>query len=281
MARKAAALRCYFSWSSRRGDVGVDPARRLTAPSGGARLPRVLDRGELTAMLDGPASSAGAVGRTAASSASSATEDRSTRAGEREAATRARDDAVLELLYGCGLRVAELCGLDRGDIDVGRPDGHRLGKGRSSSARCRCTIAVRRRSRAGWMRADPLRRPTSPLPKRSSCNRRGTPTRAPRRPAAPGPSLTGAYAPPRPSPQLRHPPARRRCRPACRPGTPRSRQSPDHPGLHSCQQGAAAIGLWSNASPGVGRVGDTTTTAATARLWVEYKKSGDRRSAIS
>jgi integrase/recombinase XerC len=33
-------------------------------------------------------------------------------------ATRVRDDAVLELLYGCGLRVAELCGLDAGDIDV-------------------------------------------------------------------------------------------------------------------------------------------------------------------
>src|SRR5580692_267045 len=42
VARKAAALRCYFSWSTRRGDINVDPARRLTAPSGGARLPRVL-----------------------------------------------------------------------------------------------------------------------------------------------------------------------------------------------------------------------------------------------
>jgi integrase/recombinase XerC len=95
MARKAAALRCYFSWSARTGAVAVDPARRLTAPSGGARLPRVLDRGELTAILDGPGAGDG-------------TDD----------ATRARDDAVLELLYGCGLRVAELCGLDRGDIDA-------------------------------------------------------------------------------------------------------------------------------------------------------------------
>src|SRR5579872_3726174 len=50
MARKAASLRCYFSWSAGRGDVAVDPARRLTAPSGGARLPRVLDRREVTAM---------------------------------------------------------------------------------------------------------------------------------------------------------------------------------------------------------------------------------------
>ncbi|HEY5251116.1 MAG TPA: tyrosine-type recombinase/integrase [Acidimicrobiales bacterium] len=110
MARKAAALRCYFSWATRRGDVSVDPARRLTAPSGGARLPRVLDRGELSDMLDGPGSRAGARKRLESESPSPS--------GDREEATRARDDAVLELLYGCGLRVAELCGLDGGDIDL-------------------------------------------------------------------------------------------------------------------------------------------------------------------
>jgi site-specific recombinase XerD len=108
MARKAAALRCYFSWSVRRGDVVIDPARRLTAPSGGARLPRVLDRSELTEMLDGPKSAAG---RPQAS-------DPANSADARADAVRGRDDAVLELLYGCGLRVAELCGLDHGDIDL-------------------------------------------------------------------------------------------------------------------------------------------------------------------
>ena len=113
MARKAAALRCYFSWSTRRGDVSVDPARRLTAPSGGARLPRVLDRGELSDMLDGPGSGSGA-NRAKKPRGS----EPSSPSGDREEATRARDDAVLELLYGCGLRVAELCGLDGGDLDL-------------------------------------------------------------------------------------------------------------------------------------------------------------------
>jgi site-specific recombinase XerD len=116
MARKAAALRCYFAWSARRGDVAVDPARRLTAPSGGARLPRVLDRSELTALLDGSGSGRGplqASGETTTAPAAAPTP-----AGMVEAATRARDDAVLELLYGCGLRVSELCGLDAGDIDI-------------------------------------------------------------------------------------------------------------------------------------------------------------------
>ena len=40
-------------------------------------------------------------------------------------AVRQRDDAVLELLYGSGLRVAELCGLDLGRVDVGRPAARR------------------------------------------------------------------------------------------------------------------------------------------------------------
>jgi site-specific recombinase XerD len=35
-------------------------------------------------------------------------------------AVRLRDDAVLELLYGSGLRVAELCGLTPGDVDLDR-----------------------------------------------------------------------------------------------------------------------------------------------------------------
>src|SRR5580693_8148742 len=52
VARKAAALRCYFAWQRRRGVLEVDPARRLASPGGGSRLPRVLDRSELEDMLD-------------------------------------------------------------------------------------------------------------------------------------------------------------------------------------------------------------------------------------
>jgi site-specific recombinase XerD len=98
VARKAAALRCYFEWQRRRGALDVDPARRMASPGGRSRLPRVLDRGELEELLDGP---------------SRAVPD----AGAPDAVAM-RDDAVLELLYGCGLRVAELCGLDIGDIDL-------------------------------------------------------------------------------------------------------------------------------------------------------------------
>ena len=47
IARKAAALRCYFAWLCRQGRIGSDPARSLRAPSGGGRLPRVLSNGEV------------------------------------------------------------------------------------------------------------------------------------------------------------------------------------------------------------------------------------------
>ena len=102
IARKAAALRCYFSWLVRQGRLGSDPARSLRAPSGGGRLPRVLSAGEVGALLD-VAAPATALDR--------------------------RDLAVLELLYAAGLRVSELCGLDRGDIDLRGRTVTVLGKG--------------------------------------------------------------------------------------------------------------------------------------------------------
>src|ERR1700729_3361141 len=51
IARKAAALRCFFSWQVRQGHLPFDPARALRAPSGGGRLPRVLSPGEMTSLL--------------------------------------------------------------------------------------------------------------------------------------------------------------------------------------------------------------------------------------
>jgi site-specific recombinase XerD len=101
IARKAAALRCYFSWQVRQGHLDSDPARSLRAPSGGGRLPRVLSSGEVTSLLDVPTGTP---------------VDR-------------RDVAVLELLYAAGLRVSELCGLDRGDIDLRGRTVTVLGKG--------------------------------------------------------------------------------------------------------------------------------------------------------
>jgi site-specific recombinase XerD len=95
IARKAAALRCYFAWLRRAGIITVDPSRRLSAPAGEARLPRVLAPAELHELLDAPHA-----------------------ADEVDPARRLRDDALLELLYGSGLRVAELCGIDVSDLEL-------------------------------------------------------------------------------------------------------------------------------------------------------------------
>ena len=107
IARRASALRRYFGWLVRTGALAEDPTTGLSAPRGDGRLPRVLKPEELRTLLDEP-------------SAATAGDD-----GPR----RLRDDAVLEVLYGSGLRVAELTALDIGDIDL---PGRRLtvwGKG--------------------------------------------------------------------------------------------------------------------------------------------------------
>jgi site-specific recombinase XerD len=106
ISRTAASLRSYFQWCARRGLVSSDPSARLSAPSPDSRLPRVLGHGDLDRMLDGPP-----LGRKASPDMD------------------LRDDAVLELLYGAGIRVAELCSLDMDDVDLGRRVVTVVGKG--------------------------------------------------------------------------------------------------------------------------------------------------------
>lgn len=96
IARKAAALRAFFRWLRRRGVVAADPTRNLRTPKGDRRLPRVPKASEVATLLDeGPAAD-----------------------DPLSLAIAARDDAVLEVLYGAGLRVSELCGLGPSDVDL-------------------------------------------------------------------------------------------------------------------------------------------------------------------
>jgi site-specific recombinase XerD len=102
IARKASTLRRYFSFADRRGLATGDPSRRLSAPRGASRLPEVLGAADLEQLLEpGP-------GPTAADD----------ELDPRSLALALRDDAVLELLYGSGLRVSECCGIDLGDVDL-------------------------------------------------------------------------------------------------------------------------------------------------------------------
>jgi site-specific recombinase XerD len=107
IARKASSLRRYFGWLRRTGVVDIDPSLGLSAPKGEGRLPRVLRDDELGVLLDRPPA----------------------RVEGDEPAVRRRDDAVLELLYGAGLRVSEVCGLRPEDLDLERGVVRVWGKG--------------------------------------------------------------------------------------------------------------------------------------------------------
>jgi site-specific recombinase XerD len=132
ISRTAASLRSYFSWCDRRGFIAADPSARLSAPSPDSRLPRVLGHPELDRLLESPPVPAG-----------------SADGGEQHggpAPRDVRDDAILELLYGSGVRVAELCGLDVGDLDLDRGVVTVIGKGskqRQVLVHDRCVAAVR------------------------------------------------------------------------------------------------------------------------------------------
>jgi integrase/recombinase XerC len=103
IARKAASVRAYARFLRRNGVIDSDPGRFLRAPKGGSRLPRVPRSDEARDLLEGVAGD------------------------ESPAATR--DRAVLELLYGAGLRVSECCELREADVDLRRRTVTVLGKG--------------------------------------------------------------------------------------------------------------------------------------------------------
>jgi integrase/recombinase XerC len=107
IARKASVIRRYFAWALRTRRVDSDPAMGISTPSATGRLPEVLTHDEVSGLLDG----------TRAALADDPVE------------RRLRDDAILELLYGSGLRVSELCSLTPADLDLSVRSVRVMGKG--------------------------------------------------------------------------------------------------------------------------------------------------------
>ena len=203
---------------ARRARAGstADPTVGLQARGGDGRLPRVLDRRDLDELLDGAAPE------------------------DEPDWRRRRDDAVLEVLYGSGLRVSELCGLD---IVVARPrplGGDRVGQGRQGAAGA---AVGSRRSRAlrAWLAVRHDVSSTTPDAAAPAAvrQRAGQAAHAARRAADPRSALAVADPPARAAPQLRHPPARRRRRPPRRAGAARPRRRGHDAALHPRQPRAA------------------------------------------
>ena len=103
-ARALAAWRSFGRFGVRRGLFATDPARALPFPRLPRRLPRTLPRVDLNDALD--------------------------RLAAVPDATTARDLTLLELTYSSGLRLSELLGLHRGDVDRGGRVLRVRGKGR-------------------------------------------------------------------------------------------------------------------------------------------------------
>ncbi len=108
-----AAWRGLFRWLGREGRVTSNPVDGLRPPKGQRPLPKALPVDQAVALAD----------------------HRDER-GEHDPLLDARDHAITELLYGCGLRSAELTGLDLrpggpggGWIDLASGDAEVLGKG--------------------------------------------------------------------------------------------------------------------------------------------------------
>lgn len=101
--RRVAALRAYFRWAVDEGVLEASPTDALSAPTVNRRLPTIVAREQLDGLLDvdwgdGPWS--------------------------------LRDRAICEILYGAGLRVAEVCALDVDDVQWRRNVLAVTGKGR-------------------------------------------------------------------------------------------------------------------------------------------------------
>jgi integrase/recombinase XerC len=107
LMRSLAGLRAFARFLERNGKGKVGALAAVRAPKIGKTLPRPLSAGAAKRVAD-PDSAAG---------------------DEREPWIHARDAAVLGLLYGCGLRISEALGLQRGDIGA-RDTITVMGKGR-------------------------------------------------------------------------------------------------------------------------------------------------------
>ena len=102
IARRAAAIRSFFRHQTLLGARADNPAAELDLPRRVRRLPRTLSPGEAERLVE----------------------------AARGTTPRAlRDHALVELLYGAGLRVSEAVGLERGGVDLDDRFVRTIGKG--------------------------------------------------------------------------------------------------------------------------------------------------------
>lgn len=130
LARRAAVARAFTAWAHRCGRMATDVGAGLHSPRTQRTLPRVLraDQAETLMHAGTLAEAAGTLTRRSATPPAGPAD--SPLLGDATArALGLRDRLVVELLYACGVRVSELCGLDLPDLDRERRVVRVLGKG--------------------------------------------------------------------------------------------------------------------------------------------------------
>jgi integrase/recombinase XerC len=102
IGRKVAAVRTWMRWLRRRGHIATCPADELSTPKVKRGLPTLLSVDAAKEVVEAP---------------------------QGDGPAPVRDRAMLELLYGSGLRVSELCGLDLSAVNLASATARVLGKG--------------------------------------------------------------------------------------------------------------------------------------------------------
>ena len=125
IARKLSALRSFFRFLVKRGVISTNPAESVLTPKRGRPVPNYLPVDDMFRLLDGV---------------------------KGESVLAFRNRAILETLYSTGVRVAELAGMDVGDVDfdagfvrvIGKGNKERLAPvGKKALARIRAYIDKR------------------------------------------------------------------------------------------------------------------------------------------
>ncbi|MCM1521894.1 MAG: site-specific tyrosine recombinase XerD [Muribaculaceae bacterium] len=143
-ARIVSAIRSLFKWLEREGYLDIDPSAMLETPKTGVHLPEVLTVEEIDSMLD---------------------------AIDPLKAEGQRDRAMLETLYGCGLRVSELVNLEVSKVFP--EEGYLIVRGKGSKERMVPMSDNAVEEIADWMR-DRNRLPIDPADRNILfLNRRG------------------------------------------------------------------------------------------------------------
>lgn len=101
LALRLSALRSFFDWLVSQGELSANPAKAVSAPKAPRHLPKNIDVDDVNRLLDIDLNDPLAV----------------------------RDRAMLEVMYGAGLRLSELVGLDLKHLDLESGEVWVMGKG--------------------------------------------------------------------------------------------------------------------------------------------------------